>query len=364
MAKKIAIILAFFLAFLAAEPALAGFGISPPYVKSDRLIPGGRYEQEITLLRSDANEDLEAEIVINAPEIDSWITVTPGMKFDLPKDRLQVQMMVVVEPPKEAPLGPYQGHINVRISPKQSGGSGVAIALGARIDIDLNLTDETYPDFNVRTIAVPDIEELSFPWNLRIFSYFFYRIRAVMKIENTGNVDTAPTRVTIEVWDITKKKQLETATDRRYDKVRPNETRDIIADFPTRLPVGQYWAKTKVFRQNDIVKNDEIAFTVAPPGGLGDLAPKLGPWPYVALALTILAGLAVLLLMVRFRAWRIFIKASLLIIWPVWTILRLFGRKLGGAISRQFRRWVRAKAREYQDDSQPDQDRRPPKRRV
>ena len=55
--------------------ASAGFGISPPYVKSDRLIPGTHYEQKISLLRSSAEEELTARVIINAPEIEDWITI-------------------------------------------------------------------------------------------------------------------------------------------------------------------------------------------------------------------------------------------------------------------------------------------------
>ena len=56
----------------------AGFGISPPYVKNNQLFPGSSYTQEIILLRSDAEEDLQADISVNAPEIKDWITIDKG----------------------------------------------------------------------------------------------------------------------------------------------------------------------------------------------------------------------------------------------------------------------------------------------
>ena len=61
--------------FLQATAVSAGFGISPPYVRSDKLTPGTHYEQQITLLRSAADEDLEATVTINAPEISDWISI-------------------------------------------------------------------------------------------------------------------------------------------------------------------------------------------------------------------------------------------------------------------------------------------------
>jgi hypothetical protein len=67
--------------------AHAGFGISPPYVKTDKpIFPGSQFEQKITLLRSSADDEMQAEITINAPEIESWINIRQGEVFDLPKD--------------------------------------------------------------------------------------------------------------------------------------------------------------------------------------------------------------------------------------------------------------------------------------
>ena len=90
------------------HPANAGFGISPPYVKSDRLIPGSYYEQKITLLRSAADENLQAVISIEAPEIASWISIDKGEQFDLPAGKLQVPMIVRVDVPDNAEIDNYK----------------------------------------------------------------------------------------------------------------------------------------------------------------------------------------------------------------------------------------------------------------
>jgi hypothetical protein len=168
----------FFLALIAllagANTALAGFGISPPYVKNNQIVPGSHYEQKITLLRSSAEEDLRAEITVNAPEIESWISIDKGMNFLMPKGQLQVPMVVNVDAPAKAEIGNYQGSINIRIVPAEAKtGGGVAIALGARVDVDLTLTNVTFSDFLVRIVSVPDVEMLGKPWNWKYIAPLF-----------------------------------------------------------------------------------------------------------------------------------------------------------------------------------------------
>src|SRR3989339_579957 len=230
MFKKALAIFIFFVCLTWSSGAQAGFGISPPYLKTDKpIFPGANYEQTITLLRSSAEDELTAKITVNAPEIESWIAIDKGYSFDLPKGQLRVPMMVRVNVPDSAEIGDYKGYINVKIVPKvQSGGSGVSIALGARIDIDLRITDKAFLDFNVRRVSIPDFEQLGTPWKWPIFSWFFYRTKVEMKIENTGNI--------------------------------------------------------KIYKDKDIIYKDKIAFTVMTHGELPS-GTKIGVWPWVLLSL-------------------------------------------------------------------------------
>ncbi len=58
--------------------AHASFGITPPYVRNTSLTRNSTYEQQILLVRGNPNEPLKAEIVVDAPEIASWIEVIDG----------------------------------------------------------------------------------------------------------------------------------------------------------------------------------------------------------------------------------------------------------------------------------------------
>lgn len=324
--------------------AQAGFGISPPYVKTDKpIFAGSHYEQRITLLRSSADDDLEAKITIDAPEIESWISLDKGDVFDLPKGKYQVPMIVKVDIPKDAEIGKYKGHINIRISPKSSDRkAGVAIALGARVDIELEVTDETFVDFIVKKVDIPDFEEFTKPWSWPIFSFFFYKLNVDIKLENTGNVMIAPTKVHVDVYDLSEKKLMGSYDDKSIAAVDPFKQGDTKASFRTKLPAGQYWGKIKIYKDKDIVRKDKVIFTVRKAGSTaGGL--KM-PWQAWAMMIgLILLILGILLTAIKLRSWRV----ALILIWPFIFILKKL-LVLFGALKNKFWKWLYKKSSEYQ----------------
>jgi hypothetical protein len=333
-----------FALFLAAHPAMAGFGISPPYVKTKNpIFPGSHYEQIITLLRSSAEEALEAKVAVEAPEIASWVRIEQGDSFELPAGALQVPMKVVVDVPKDAEIGNYAGYINVHIVPKGAlTGSGVAIALGARIDIDLEVTNEAFIDFMVRMVDIPAIEELKAPWRWPVFSWLLYRVNVVMKIENLGNIETSPTRVEMDVYDINERGIIATYVDKKIPPVPPFQIADVEASFLTKLEAGEYWARTRIYKGNEIVNKDKIIFAVHPPGQSPN--PFKPGWAGYGLALGYLALLLVLAAaFIKGRSWRYLFKFALLLLWPLIFLGRLlfsFWQRL----NRAFWRWLHKKS--------------------
>lgn len=286
------------------RPIFAGFGISPPYVKNQQLVPGSKYEQQIVLLRSSAEDDLKATIKVNAPDIASWIVLNQGEEFILPKGQVQVPMTVTVTVPQNAPLGNYKGSLNIRISSLKENSGGVAIALGARADIDLTVTNVDFADFMVRKVDIPDFEILKWPWNLPIFSHFLHRITVVMNVENLGNVKIAPSKATLEVYDISKTRLLESGTDDSIGKIAPFSVGETRAYFPTKLGPGEYWGKLNVYKDNTITNTYDIAFVIAKPGELKGGTLSLGTYPWLLLLgyLTIFVILIASLL--KIKIWR------------------------------------------------------------
>jgi len=269
----------------------AGFGISPPAVKSDRLVPGSYYEQKILLLRSEANEDLKAEVAIDAPEIEKWITLDPGKEFILPKGELRVPLFVKINVPKDAEFKNYKGYLRIRTSAVEAEGKGgVAIALGVRADIDLTVVKEEIFDFLVRNISIPNLEE-----GLKFWKFYFPpKIKVVMLIENKGNMKIAPSKVTIDVYDLTRKKLLQSAEDKTLKKIEPFKTEEILAEFSTKLGVGQYYAEIKIFKREEISKEGATIFTILEKGTLTEETYKifgLSLWTWLIIGILVLAGI-------------------------------------------------------------------------
>jgi hypothetical protein len=341
------LVLALFLSWTTS--VRAGFGVSPPLIQNHQLTPGSTYTQEIMLLRSSADDELKAEININAPEISSWISIDQGNTFILPKGQLQIPMKVEFKIPKGAELGNYTGSIDIKVVPvSENSSSGVSIALGARIDIDLALTNVSQSNFLVRLVSLPDFERLGSPWNWKvwspIFEHLFYKIKVVMNIENKGNVKIAPSKVLIEVWDLNKQHILQSSVDHSIKKINPFSTSAVTAEFPTKLPVGQYWAKIKIYKEQEIVNYYEIAFSITEPGVLG--GNNLGVWPWLTALILVLLAIGVIFALIKIRFWRFFIWIIILPTKPVLRTTVNFFQKL----NKNFWRWIVRQAEKHRDD--------------
>jgi uncharacterized membrane protein len=258
------VLTALLLCFVGTNVAYAGFGITPPYVRNDRLTQGSVYTQEITLVRGDPVEDLKAEITFNIPGINEWFSVDKGMEFLLPAGEKQIPILFTVQVPDNASYERYQGSIRIRtLSPDQA--SGVSIALGAQIDVDLRVVDEIR-DFEVKRVKISETEEPRKMWWLE----YPGKITFSMGIENTGNAATAPSRVQLDIYDKRGNVVLETTYNSNdIEEILPFETKEVQAYLPTRLPPGAYLVKYSIFRFEDEVKRSgELTLSVLPQGTL------------------------------------------------------------------------------------------------
>jgi len=251
-----------------AQSVFAGFGITPPYVRNDKLTQGSTYTQEIILVRGDPVEDLKAEVTVNVPGIEDWIVIDRGNEFLLPAGEKQVPMNVTIRVPQDAPYERYQGAIRVRtLSPDPA--SGVSIALGAQIDVDIRVVDEIR-DFEVKRVRISETEEPRRMWWLE----YPGRISFTMGIENTGNAPTAPSKVQLDIYDKRGNVVLETTTNTNtIEEILPFETREVVAYLPTRLPPGAYLVKYSIFRfEDDVKRAGELTLSVLPQGTLSAYA--------------------------------------------------------------------------------------------
>lgn len=245
----------------------AGFGITPPYVRNTSLTRNSIYEQQILMVRSDPNNALEATVSVDAPGLEEWIEVLEGDVVQLPVGAKKVPLTVRVTVPDDADFERYTGKIRIKTTPpagEESRGA-VNISLGAQVDIDLTIIDKEIFDFRVRKIDLADFNEgYKVGW-----LYFPGKIMFGMRLENTGNIDVAPSSVTFDIYDQTGAVLLEeTKHKNRIAKVAPFATDDVIAEIPTRLPTGSYLTRYAIYNGDEIKQEGEISLNILPYGTL------------------------------------------------------------------------------------------------
>ena len=249
------------------QPVEAGFGITPPYVRNSSLTRNSIYEQQILLVRGDPTLPQQAEISIDAPELEGWLEIVEGRTFDLPAGIQKVPMTVRVRVPADAEFKDYEGAIRIRTipSPDAIAAGSVNISLGARVDVDLSVIDKQIEDFRVRKISVSDLNEGS-----KIAWLFFPgKIMFDMLLENTGNVDIAPSKVEFRIYDKTGSTQLEEVSHiGKIDTISPYDTNTVTAEIPTRLPAGGYIARYRIYNGDELKQEGDLNLNILPAGSL------------------------------------------------------------------------------------------------
>jgi hypothetical protein len=251
----------------AASIAEASFGITPPYVRNTSLTRNSIYEQQILLVRGTPDTEQIAEVSIDAPGIEDWLTIEQGDEIALPRGEQKVPMTVRVQVPADAEFKQYSGRIRIRTLPADGElrRGAVNISLGAVVQLDLTVIDKEIRDFRVRRIDFPDLNAgHKIGW-----LYFPGRIQFGMVIENTGNVNVAPSQVAMEIYDRQGNVLLEeTEHIGRIRTVEPFATKEVSANLPTRLPAGDYLSRYQIYNGEEVVQQGEIAFSIREHGTL------------------------------------------------------------------------------------------------
>lgn len=261
------------------------FGISPPRVFNDHLIPGAHFEQIITLTQAQPEQPLKIEVEIDAPEIQDWIKIEPGMEFTIPVGKQQFPMRVTIDIPKDAGYDTYEGEIHITTIPSNGGGQ-IAILAGAAVDIKIRVSGEEFSDFRLKSMNVLNIEERS-------------PIKVVMKLENLGNVKIRPSKIYIRIYDEYHHNLLQEGEAENISWVEPFKTANVTANMPTKLGIGVYWAEIEIYKNEELILKDKRYFKIVEKGTLGFIL-GLSRWIWALIIGIILSGF----LIIRFKLLR------------------------------------------------------------
>ena len=270
--------IALLLRLVVAPVAHAGFGVSPPLIKEDRLVKGISFERVIYLVQGNPDRDVPIELAVNS-DISGWISFPQGMPITIPAGVQQYPLVVRIEVPQDAELGVYKGDIRITAVPDKADESGeVAIALGGLVKIDITVGEGVIYDFAVKQIKLLDIKEGQAP-------------RARIDIVNSGNVPAGPDTVTFELFNKFGEIRLAYAENTSFKDIPVFSEGGDTLSFPMNiyLAPGEYWGHVKVYKNEELLSEQKTVFNVTKL----TLFEKLLPWGIGALVLVILVVLGI-----------------------------------------------------------------------
>lgn len=269
---------------LGAQTALGAFGISPPFMNADHLVPGARYTQTVFLVQSDPDLDVRIKGVLTIAEsIRSWITIDKGYDFVIPRGVRQFPVQITAQIPKDASLGAYSGNLVFETVPEKSG--QITIALGVQVAINLTIGTGIYRQYEFPIIRHLDIEE---GWNPRTY----------IKFENQGNISESIDHANYELYDQFNSVRLAFVQKaNEFPEIPAFTTQDITVEFPINfnLGMGEYWGDVTFFKDDKVVATKRAVFNVLPRGSLSSRTAQLiehfrDNWMYYAGGLVVLAA--------------------------------------------------------------------------
>ncbi len=232
---------------------MAGFGISPPSIKEDRLVKGSHLEKTIYLVQGNPKKDVNMEIVVDSTNIKDWISFEQGVKFVIPAGVQQFPLSVIINVPEDAQFGIYKAFIRINTKPEKATEAGqVAIALGGRVDVDLTVGNKIIYEYSVTGIEIFDIKEGK-------------NLKASVVVKNTGNVPASPSNSSFELFNKYGNIRLAYAENNNFKKTPAFQEKPEILEFPIdiRLAPGEYWGYVKVYNEDGgIIKEMKTVFNV------------------------------------------------------------------------------------------------------
>jgi len=231
-----------------------GIGISPPRIIAENMDRGGHIES--TLYLSGLSGGEEVTITLEG-EVSDWISIDKGRTFVFEKTE-SLPLIFSIDVPEDAANGLYSGTGTIQATPSVKGDTGqigVSVISGVRISFTVDVTGEQIEAYSISAIAIPATEVGS-------------PLQVVLTIQNDGNVMARPSKLHIDVMDVSKELML-AADAAELSSVAPHTRGKSAAYVPHSLPEGQYWADVWVYNgDTTIFKDKNIAIEILDAGSL------------------------------------------------------------------------------------------------
>ena len=247
-------ILLILLVLCATVQAVFGIGISPPRIIAENMDRGGHIERTLHLSGLSVGE--EVTITLEG-EVSDWISIDKGKTFTF-QGAESLPLVFSIDVPADAANGMYSGTGTIQAAPpvkEDTGQLGVSVLAGVRISFAVEVTGEQVEAYSISAVAIPP-GEVDSP------------LQVVLTVQNDGNVMARPSKLHIDVMDVSKEVMLaEDAAE--LSSVAPHTTGKSAAYVPHSLPAGQYWADVQVYNGDVVIYTDEnIAIDILDAGSL------------------------------------------------------------------------------------------------
>lgn len=251
MLKKISGILVIVSSLLfALARSVFAFGITPAEINVSNLMPGGHYEKEIYVTRpvTEAGEELKVVLDPQLGEMLGWFKFMPGNEFDFPVGKNTTSFNVIIDVPQNADLKNYTGQITAKGISDNKASEGVTMVSAAVLGVQVTTSNVEAADLKVLSMSAPDVNEGD-------------PVRLLLNIKNSGNSESAPDKVALEVMDLFEK-PIESLTTSDLEKVQPFTTKEIKAQFNSNLDKGQYRVDASVIFKGKEIFRQKLVLTV------------------------------------------------------------------------------------------------------
>lgn len=283
---QVGIITAVLFTVAITSPVLAGIGISPASLLNNQLKPGTTFRQEINISQSDPNVALTVTVEPDIQGVNDWFTFEPGGTFQIAQGQNNASVTMVLTIPDGAELKDYKGFLRVKATPVGSAAlGGVSVVKGARLDVNLSVTEQDLVELLVRSIEPKPSDRKG-------------SIVLGLKIENKGNVAAAPTKVEMEIEDLNLN-PITTLSTNDLDEIAVSETKEIQAVFPNNLAAGEYFANVKVYLNDTVLREDRINLKVEEGGSDIPVSDGMTDGRLIVVALVLIIGTIIVFLLTR-----------------------------------------------------------------
>lgn len=230
----------------------AAFGVSPPWVNNDHMLPGTTFEQVVYLSRSDTEKAMNAEVKVTGDEeLVKWIEILDKESLIIEKGQNLLPMTVVVSVPENAAAKNYLGGIFVTLTPVVAdtllGDGEVGIALGSRVSVNILVTGDQITDYEIESV-VAEPQKQDTPLSIDL------------EVENKGNTNIADLKGQIDIYDSTNTELIKTLTFVPLDEsIASYETKKVEMIFQDFSPgPGEYWVAVKAFKNEEVIYEDRF----------------------------------------------------------------------------------------------------------